>query len=212
MPKSLSTLRRLELFLSSARGKRILNYFYSWGAAFVILGALFKLLHIRYGDEIVFASMLTEVVVFIVLGFERPDESDSKASSPSDKIETPVAHNQAEAPSPQPYTSPERSPLPLETPEDASYQLEAIHDVYVRQLSELQAQLVAMEQINADLQHMRTMYEAGAKDSTIVRRENEHLIAQLEQLNAAYARMLQAMTVNMRPLDSHESTESSLTK
>ena len=156
--------------------------------------------------------MLTEVVVFIVLGFERPDESDSKASSPSDKIETPVAHNQAEAPSPQPYTSPERSPLPLETPEDASYQLEAIHDVYVRQLSELQAQLVAMEQINADLQHMRTMYAAGAKDSTTVRRENERLIAQLEQLNAAYARMLQAMTVNMRPLDSHESIESSLTK
>ena len=69
-----------------------------------------------------------------------------------------------------------------------------------------------MEQINADLQHMRSMYEAGAKDSTTVRRENERLIAQLEQLNAAYARMLQAMTVNMRPLDSHESTESSLTK
>ena len=212
MPKSLSTLRRLELFLSSARGKRILNYFYSWGAAFVILGALFKLLHIRYGDEIVFASMLTEVVVFIVLGFERPDESDSKASSPSDKIETPVAHTQAEASSPQPYTSPERSPLPLETPEGAPDHLDTIHGLYARQLSELQAQLVAMEQINADLQHMRSMYEAGAKDSTTVRRENERLIAQLEQLNAAYARMLQAMTVNMRPLDSHESTESSLTK
>ena len=212
MPKSLSTLRRLELFLSSVRGKRILNYFYSWGAAFVILGALFKLLHIRYGDEIVFASMLTEVVVFIVLGFERPEESDSKDSSLSDKIETPVAHTQVEAPSPQPCTSPERSSLPLETPEGAPDHLDTIHGLYVRQLSELQAQLVAMEQINADLQHMRSMYEAGAKDSTTVRRENERLIAQLEQLNAAYARMLQAMTVNMRPLDSHESTESSLTK
>lgn len=212
MPKSLSTLRRLELFLSSARGKRILNYFYSWGAAFVILGALFKLLHIRYGDEIVFASMLTEVIVFIVLGFERPVESDSKDSSPSDKIETPVAHSQVEAPSPQPNTSPERSSLPLEAPEGRPDHLYAIQDLYVRQLSELQAQLVAMEQINVDLQHMRTMYEAGAKDSTTVRRENERLIAQLEQLNAAYARMLQAMTVNMRPLDSHESTESSLTK
>ena len=108
MPKSLSILRRLELFLSSARGKRILNYFYSWGAAFVILGALFKLLHIRYGDEIVFASMLTEVIVFIVLGFERPVESDSKDSPLSDKIETPVAHTQVEVPSPQPYTRPER--------------------------------------------------------------------------------------------------------
>lgn len=212
MPKSLSTLRRLELFLSSARGKRILNYFYSWGAALVILGALFKLLHIRYGDEIVFASMLTEVVVFIVLGFERPVESDSKDSSPSDKIETPVAHTQVEAPSPQPYTSPGGSLLPLEIPEGTPDHLDAIHSLYARQFSELQAQLVAMEQINVDLQHMRSMYEAGAKDSTTVRRENERLIAQLEQLNAAYARMLQAMTVNMRPLDSHESTESSLTK
>lgn len=212
MPKSLSTLRRLELFLASARGKRILNYFYSWGAAFVILGALFKLLHIRYGDEIVFASMLTEVVVFIVLGFERPEESESKDSSPSDKIETPVAHTPVEAPSPQLCTSPERSSLPLETPEGTPDHLDAIQDLYVRQLSELRAQLVAMEQINADLQHMRSMYEAGAKDSTTIRRENEHLIAQLEQLNAAYARMLQAMTVNIRPLDSHESTESSLTK
>lgn len=212
MPKSLSTLRRLELFLSSARGKRILNYFYSWGAAFVILGALFKLLHIRYGDEIVFASMLTEVVVFIVLGFERPEESESKDSSPSDKIETPVAHTPVEAPSPQPYTRPERCSLPLGTPEGTPDHLDAIQDVYVRQLSELRAQLVAMEQINADLQHMRSMYEAGAKDSTTIRRENERLIAQLEQLNAAYARMLQAMTVNMRPLDSHKSTESSLTK
>ena len=212
MPKNLSTLRRLELFLASARGKRILNYFYSWGAAFVILGALFKLLHIRYGDEIVFASMLTEVVVFIVLGFERPEESESKDSSPSDKIETPVAHTPVEAPSPQLCTSPERSSLPLETPEGTPDHLDAIQDLYVRQLSELRAQLVAMEQINADLQHMRSMYEAGAKDSTTIRRENEHLIAQLEQLNAAYARMLQAMTVNIRPLDSHESTESSLTK
>ena len=56
MTSPLSPLRRLEHFLASRRGKRILNYFYSWGAAFVILGALFKLLHIRYGDEIIFSS------------------------------------------------------------------------------------------------------------------------------------------------------------
>ena len=63
---------RLETFLGSPRGQRILNRFYSWGAAFVILGALFKLLHIRYGDEILLISMLTEFVVFFISGFEKP--------------------------------------------------------------------------------------------------------------------------------------------
>ena len=84
MSKRLSPIRRLERFLASQRGKRILNYFYSWGAAFVILGALFKLLHIRYGDEILLVSMLTEFAVFFISGFERP-ETGSKEAESSDK-------------------------------------------------------------------------------------------------------------------------------
>ncbi len=75
MQRKVRHLRRLEIFLSSERGKRILNRFYSWGAAFVILGALFKLLHIRYGDEILLVSMLTEFVVFFISGFERPEKT-----------------------------------------------------------------------------------------------------------------------------------------
>ena len=75
MQRNARRLHRLEVFLSSERGKRILNRFYSWGAAFVILGALFKLLHIRYGDEILLVSMLTEFVVFFISGFERPEKT-----------------------------------------------------------------------------------------------------------------------------------------
>lgn len=73
MPSPRPRRNRLESFLASPRGKRILNRFYSWAAAFVILGALFKLLHIRYGDELLIASMLTEFIVFFISGFERPD-------------------------------------------------------------------------------------------------------------------------------------------
>nr|WP_238296155.1 hypothetical protein [Porphyromonas uenonis] len=36
----------LEMYLSSKKGRRVLNFAYSWGAAVVILGALFKLLHL----------------------------------------------------------------------------------------------------------------------------------------------------------------------
>ena len=51
---------RLEMFLSSERGKRVLNFLYSWGASIVILGALFKLLHIPYANQILFVAMITE--------------------------------------------------------------------------------------------------------------------------------------------------------
>ncbi|MDR1224804.1 MAG: gliding motility protein GldL [Tannerella sp.] len=61
------------MFLSSERGKRILNFLYSWGAAIVIIGALFKLLHLPYANQILFAAMITEACVFFISGFERPD-------------------------------------------------------------------------------------------------------------------------------------------
>jgi gliding motility-associated protein GldL len=48
-----------------------LNYLYSWGAAIVILGALFKLTHIEGADLMLFLGMGTEVLTFIVNGFER---------------------------------------------------------------------------------------------------------------------------------------------
>lgn len=66
---------KLEMFLSSNRGKRVLNKFYSWAAAFVILGALMKLLHIQFGDVVLAVSMLTEFAVFFVSGFETPQAS-----------------------------------------------------------------------------------------------------------------------------------------
>ncbi|MDR2681040.1 MAG: gliding motility protein GldL, partial [Tannerella sp.] len=63
---------RIEMFLSSERGKRVLNFLYSWGAAIVIIGALFKLLHLPYANQILFVAMITEACVFIISGFERP--------------------------------------------------------------------------------------------------------------------------------------------
>ena len=54
------------MFLSSERGKRVLNFLYSWGASIVILGALFKLLHIPYANQILFVAMITESIVFFI--------------------------------------------------------------------------------------------------------------------------------------------------
>ena len=40
------------MYLASEKGKRVLNFCYSWGASIVIIGALFKLLHLPYGNQI----------------------------------------------------------------------------------------------------------------------------------------------------------------
>ena len=58
-----------------------MNYAYSWGAAVVVLGALFKLTHIPGANEILFISMMTEVFVFFISGFEKTYEKTPHAES-----------------------------------------------------------------------------------------------------------------------------------
>lgn len=74
---------RIEKYLQTERGRRFLNTTYSWGAAVVILGATFKVLHMPGGDWIFGLGMLTEVCIFILYGFDTPDDlsvTDEKSS------------------------------------------------------------------------------------------------------------------------------------
>ena len=64
-------MRAIQAFMDSARGKTLLNYFYSWGAAIVILGTLFKLTHLSGANIMLFVGMGTEVIVFFFSAFER---------------------------------------------------------------------------------------------------------------------------------------------
>ena len=74
MKKAKNFIRAIQAFMDSARGKTVLNYLYSWGAAVVILGTLFKLTHIAGANLMLFVGMGTEVLVFFFSGFERPYE------------------------------------------------------------------------------------------------------------------------------------------
>lgn len=49
-----------------------MNYAYSWGAAVVILGTLFKLTHLPGANLMLFIGMGTEVFVFFISAFDRP--------------------------------------------------------------------------------------------------------------------------------------------
>ncbi len=54
----------------SKKGKTQMNYIYSFGAAVVIIGALFKILHLPGGDLVIGAGLLTEAFIFVVSAFE----------------------------------------------------------------------------------------------------------------------------------------------
>lgn len=62
----------IERFLSGEKGQRFFNIAYSIGAAIVILGALFKILHYSGGDLLLSIGMSTEVLMFILTAFDRP--------------------------------------------------------------------------------------------------------------------------------------------
>ena len=80
MKQNTSVISRFQDFLETQKGQTILNYLYSWGAAIVILGALFKLTHISGADLMLFLGMGTEVLTFIVNGFERQSSAKETES------------------------------------------------------------------------------------------------------------------------------------
>lgn len=64
----------IERFLSGEKGQRFFNFAYSIGAAVVIWGALFKILHLPGGNTLLCLGMGTEVLMFILTAFDRPAE------------------------------------------------------------------------------------------------------------------------------------------
>jgi len=63
---------RIEMYLSSEKGKRILNFAYSWGASIVIIGTMFKLLHLPYANWIIGIALSVEALIFFIFGFDKP--------------------------------------------------------------------------------------------------------------------------------------------
>lgn len=61
---------KIEAFLATANGQRYINYIYSFGAAIVILGAMFKIIHVSGGNVLLAVGMITEALVFIISAFD----------------------------------------------------------------------------------------------------------------------------------------------
>ena len=63
--------------LIDVNGKRFKNFMaklYGWGASVVILGAMFKILHLQGADIMLVVGLTTEAVIFFFSAFEKPHE------------------------------------------------------------------------------------------------------------------------------------------
>jgi gliding motility-associated protein GldL len=57
-------------FFESRKFKNIMKFLYGWGGAIVIVGALFKILHLKGADIMLIVGLLTEAVIFFMSAFE----------------------------------------------------------------------------------------------------------------------------------------------
>ena len=220
-------LTRIQDYLDSPKGRILLNYLYSWGAAVVILGALFKLTHIKGANLMLFIGMGTEVLVFFISGFERPyipsqeeDENDNEvsrlrgniiingnpASVPVQATQQPVATPSASAVS----EGETGSALNVSGVENITQDYIArVHDLTVkmeqmcRHSEKMEQSSEEIEQLSRNLISINTFYEMHLKSASTqmeniekVNEQTRQMVAQIEELNRVYARMVEAMKVN----------------
>ncbi len=83
MASKLNIIDRIQKWMDTMAGQTFMNYAYSWGAAVVILGTLFKLLHLSGANLMLCIGMGTEVFVFIISGFERVTQRTDEDEAPA---------------------------------------------------------------------------------------------------------------------------------
>lgn len=235
---------RLQKWIDTVPGQTFLNYGYSWGAAVVILGALFKLTHLPGANIMLFVGMGTEVVVFFLSAFDRPfdktddgkeipthysidgeeDENDRslnfkarKTASPiqavdavrqdmpsADQIAAAVVNQQSQMIANAEQQTPEMVEAQTNYVDALKHLTEMLGKVNDQSLR-LTRDSEEMENLNRTLTGITKVYEMQLKGAsqqigTIdqINEQTRKMAQQIEQLNKVYARMIEAMTVNMR--------------
>jgi gliding motility-associated protein GldL len=213
-------LTRIQDYLDSPKGRILLNYLYSWGAAVVILGALFKLTHIKGANLMLFIGMGTEVLVFFISGFEKPfipkqDDEDDDYEAPrlrgniiiNGSSQQPVAQQPVQAPA---AAAQSESPLNIGGVENITQDYIArVHDLTLkmeqmcRHSEKMEQSSEEIEQLSRNLISINTFYQMHLKSASTqmeniekVNEQTRQMVDKIEELNRVYARMVEAMKVN----------------
>ena len=216
-------LTRIQDYLDSPKGRILLNYLYSWGAAVVILGALFKLTHIKGANLMLFIGMGTEVLVFFISGFERPyiPSKDEEDDEDTPRLRGNIIINGTAQAAPVQTVQPIVAPAATAPSESgSSLNVDGVENItqdYIARVHDLTLKMEQMcrhsekmeqsseeiEQLSRNLISINTFYEMHLKSASTqmeniekVNEQTRQMVAQIEELNRVYARMVEAMKVN----------------
>lgn len=81
-------MKKLRAWFATPKGRQFFNIIYSLGASIVIVGALFKIIHVRGGDIIFIIGMSVEAAIFFLSAFDTSHVSSSPATGTGGYIVT----------------------------------------------------------------------------------------------------------------------------
>lgn len=199
-------------WISSTKGQRFFNFAYSIGAAVVIWGALFKILHLPGGNMLLSIGMGTEVLMFVLTAFDRPpreyewekvypqldsdDQGRDTAETPQDAEDTAAEDaSGSEAPhtaagvvyvggysGPQPAAVAQPAAQP-ETPADVATATQA----YIEQMAATTAQMQQLQQsteaLNKVSEILLESYRAITENSENITRSSQGYVQQMGDLS-----------------------------
>jgi len=209
-------------FITEARWYKILMpKLYGWGAAVVILGALFKIEHLPYASEMLIAGLGMEAIIFFFSAFEKPHVEpdwslvhpelagmeDPDAKSPAQKLDDAL----------------EKAKIDNELVESLNEGLRSFGES-ARQLNETVSAASGISEYNSQIQEgvknmnaLNSLYElqlqtsnqqmeattlflqnlqSSVEDSKKFQEQVSSLAENLEKLNKVYGNMLTAMNPN----------------
>ena len=202
--------------------KTMMPKLYGWGAAVVILGALFKIEHLPFASEMLIVGLSLEAIIFFFSAFEKPHvETDWSLVYPE------LAHmedpNSAKRPAQQLDDALAKAKIDNELIESLNEGLRSFGDS-ARQLNETVTAAAGISEYNSQIQEgvknmnaLNSLYElqlqtsnhqmeattlflqnlqSSVDDSKRFQEQVSSLADNLEQLNKVYGNMLTAMNPN----------------
>jgi len=155
---------------NSKASKKLMNMVYGLGAAVVILGALFKIMHWPFGNLMLIIGLITEAVVFTVSAFEPVDDESIRNFEGAAKGIAPTVD------------SIQGQKKYSEEMQKAATSLESLNSLYKVQLESSSSQAEANKAIADNAQKLKDQMES--------------LTSNLSSLNGVYGGMLSAMNRN----------------
>lgn len=199
-------------WISSTKGQRFFNFAYSIGAAVVIWGALFKILHLPGGNMLLSVGMGTEVLMFVLTAFDRPpreynwekvypeldrkddDDEKSQALAPEDEGSEDAHATETHAasvvyvgqhPGAQPAT--DVAPQPAVAQQQAPADVASATQAYIEQMAATTAQMQQLQQSTEALNKLSEIllesYRAITENSENITRSSQGYVQQMGDLS-----------------------------